>query len=779
MRTRYSLSGAILGVLLVGCISYTSAQDSRQAVVEKKASPITLRSTEAFGEDWAARADMPVFRDLDGAPLEAGLYQNKDKLRLAFRLMTTAPSGAPGVEVVLAFDPVYFFIKGSPILVDTSTGDRREVDYRFEGEKIICKSVRATDHLKYIELDVCSRKLRNRGELTIEDRLKQARTIRRIRQRTDSWSALAPDQIIAQETLRPIVCHGGYDVRGVKHAVIWANGIELTGEFELIDALHNRQHPARQPVIYRGPLQETGSHVWGGNNYVADFSDFKEEGLYFIRLRVAETKEVTDSYVFPIRKSLYLDLARKAGHWFYYQRCGMEVPGFHEACHTQDAIIKTDGTRVDVTGGWHDAGDYGKWTGGGAVSIMALATLEDEFGRELDETLGGMPRFLNEAAWEAEYLCKGYWDGRFHAGFTSDFEDVCTWLGAPEAEPPRVVLEEDMLKYKYGYSAGPGLSWTSSCLARTGRLLLAYDEELAQRCISVAEEVYELDLAVDLSKPAYEEKQNSYLWLQAGLLMSDIELHKISKDNKYKDDAKNRVENILALQDEEGWFYFDQARTSDKYAECRFHLFALYEFLKHNPASELNSRIKNTFRRWADYNMRFAHVSNFGQIGGVEEDGRLRNLFESNYRNRRVGGFAWGLATAAILLEEPRYLEMAERQIQWIAGLNPADVSMMAGVGKGPGCYHHRYSFMEGCEDGVVPGGILNGIESGNGDLVYLGDLDTKNFVIAEVPPDYPLFDTDVWGWTYSYATNEYWTRNSAWFIMGAFQVEKALRELR
>jgi len=104
---------------------------------------------------------------------------------------------------------------------------------------------------------------------------------------------------------------------------------------------------------------------------------------------------------------------------------------------------------------------------------------------------------------------------------------------------------------------------------------------------------------------------------------------------------------------------------------------------------------------------------------------------------------------------------------------------MMAGVGKGPGCYHHRYCFMEGCDDGVVPGGILNGIMSGDGDALYLGDTDTKNFVIAEVPLDYPVIDTDVSGWTYSYASNEYWARNSAWFVMGAFQVEKALRELR
>jgi len=62
--------------------------------------------------------------------------------------------------------------------------------------------------------------------------------------------------------------------------------------------------------------------------------------LYCLRLRVKETLEVADSYVFRIRKSLYLDLAKKAGRWFYYQRCGCEVPGWHGACHTEDTIIE-------------------------------------------------------------------------------------------------------------------------------------------------------------------------------------------------------------------------------------------------------------------------------------------------------------------------------------------------------------------------------------------------------------------------------------------------------
>ncbi|MCD6217363.1 glycoside hydrolase family 9 protein [bacterium] len=733
------------------------------------------RPGDILDDEWTLRDDIPVTLDIDGIEWSAALYQNNEMLRIVFYL---EDESAKPVKTTLEFDPVYFLMRGMPVVIDTFAVEKKEIDYKFINDKMIYE-VEVTNYPKILEMKATSRKLGNRGELTTEDRIKQARTLRRIRPQIDSWSKLASGQIIAQKTLKPIICHAGYDINGTKSAVIWANSKKLSGTFELLDATRNRQHPAPQPVVYTGQLKCTGFHIWGGNNYVADFSDFKTPGLYYLRLRVNETKEVVDSEVFPIKKNLYRELSKKAAGWYYYQRCGMEIPGFHKACHTQDTVIKLDGTKVDVSGGWHDAGDYGKWIGPTTISIIALANLQDELGDEFIGNRTAKPDVLDEAAWGAEYLCKGYWDGKFHAGFTADFEDVCTWLGAPEKEPPRIVTVAEMIENNYyGCSRGPGISHMGASLAKTGRLIRPYgDKELSDRCISVAKEVYELDKAVDLSKPEYEKKQNSYLWIQAGLLTSAIDLYKVTNDEKYQKDAILFAENLLALQDKDGSFFFDEARTSDKYVECRFHMLALYDFYKQNPGSSLNVKIKDAFKQWADLTMKFANLNNFGLIGGVNKDGKLVNI-KYPQGNRRIGAFAWGLATAAILCDEPKYLEAAENQIQWITGFNPTDISMMAGVGFGPGCYHHRYCFMDGCSDGIVPGGILNGITEGTGKAKYLGDTDTKNIVIAEVPVDYPIIDTDVRGWTYVYSSNEYWSRNSAWFVLATTQIEKAMRKL-
>ncbi|MCK4466239.1 MAG: glycoside hydrolase family 9 protein [Bacteroidales bacterium] len=771
--TTILMTGLFVFFIAIGANSCSPKNEGKGEPVIPTKDFLTDRMAKTpFEKEWIFREDLPVDSDLESGGIFADVFQNEKQLRIVFNMADNSVSGSKKVNCTLSFNPMYFFVMGTPVLVDPGIEKKRDIDYVFKNERLYF-NVNAEDHLQYIEFTVASRKLKNLGNLTVEDKIKQARMIRWIRQKLESWSPLASGQIIAQPTLRPIISHGGYAVDGTKKAVIWANNTNLTGEFELLDALKNRQHPDVQPVVYTGELKETGNHIWGGNNYIADFSDFTKEGLYFIRVKVNETNEVTDSYVFPVRKNLYLDLAVKASRWFNYQRCGTEVPGFHKECHTEDIIIKLDGTKVDVSGGWHDAGDYGKWIGAGTTGVMALTILHDEFGNEFGSG-SDIPEFVDEAAWEADYFCRSYWDGIFHAGFDGNFENVVDWLGPPENEPQRVVMEVEMLENKYGYTEAPGISFTGAYLAKAGSQAFPYDKKFAERSISVAKEVYEIDYNVKLE----ENRLNSFLGLQAGLLLSDVELYKITKEEKYKKDADIRVKNILRLQvdGKEGFFYPDEAKKSESREGCRFQMLALHEFYKLYPESELAEEIKITFKRWADYMMQYADVSNFGLIGGEAEDGSVRN-YVFDYSNRKIGAVAWGLATAAILLDESKYLEAAEHQIQWLVGFNAADISMMAGVGRGPGCYHHRYAFMEGCEDGVVPGGILNGIVGGKGKVLDLGDF-TKNFIVAEVPIDYPVIDTDVWGFTFAYLSNEYWTRNNSWFILGALQIERALRFL-
>ena len=66
------------------------------------------------------------------------------------------------------------------------------------------------------------------------------------------------------------------------------------------------------------------------------------------------------------------------------QRCGTDTSWWagalgHGACHTSPAKIYGSDQTIDVSGGWHDAGDYGRYmkTGAKAVSDLLFAYMYD------------------------------------------------------------------------------------------------------------------------------------------------------------------------------------------------------------------------------------------------------------------------------------------------------------------------------------------------------------------------------------------------------------------
>ncbi|MGX8679050.1 MAG: glycoside hydrolase family 9 protein [Sphaerochaetaceae bacterium] len=78
------------------------------------------------------------------------------------------------------------------------------------------------------------------------------------------------------------------------------------------------------------------------------------------------------------------------------QRCGTQLTGDfpHPACHAGRALIwGTDGYLKDCTGGWHDAGDYGRYVVPGAKAVMDLL-------------LSGRADALDEARWELDWMLK-------------------------------------------------------------------------------------------------------------------------------------------------------------------------------------------------------------------------------------------------------------------------------------------------------------------------------------------------------------------------------------
>jgi hypothetical protein len=132
------------------------------------------------------------------------------------------------------------------------------------------------------------------------------------------------------------------------------------------------------------------------------------------------------SYEFEIAPDVYAAVMRTALKTFYRQRCGTPKPARYAgrwadgaACHRADAATTAAsgqpdfGTR-DLSGGWHDAGDYNKyaWKAASDAIVSLLAAWEDDPAAfrdgdlDIPESGNGVPDILDEVRWELDFLLK-------------------------------------------------------------------------------------------------------------------------------------------------------------------------------------------------------------------------------------------------------------------------------------------------------------------------------------------------------------------------------------
>ncbi len=151
----------------------------------------------------------------------------------------------------------------------------------------------------------------------------------------------------------------------IKTSIVLSNS-SLTGEsFAVVNKKNSKK-------IFSSEIGNTEGTY--GNflfTYLIDFSPVKAAGEYYIQ--IGDKK----SYDFKIGKDIYNGLAEYLLEFFKVQRCGYTNPELHSECHIADATSLIEGKKivnrqVDVTGGWHDAGDYIKFLNTTAYSTYML-----------------------------------------------------------------------------------------------------------------------------------------------------------------------------------------------------------------------------------------------------------------------------------------------------------------------------------------------------------------------------------------------------------------------
>jgi endoglucanase len=252
-------------------------------------------------------------------------------------------------------------------------------------------------------------------------------------------------------------------------------------------------------VVYSGavvgPLHQddVSQDVW-----IADFSHVKEKGKFYL-----DVPGVGRSFDFEIGDKVYDFAFYTTMRAFYLWRCGTAVEGEHDgqrftqkACHLEDAyqdylgIEDLKGTKRDGTGGWHDAGDYGKYTVNAGVTVGSLFLAWDNFQDKLKKvsldvpnTATDYPDFLKEIKWETDWLLKmQYPDG---SGKVSHKLTRLNFSGF-------IMPDKDTEKRYFTDWSSAASADFAAMMAMAARYFKPYDAEYAQTCLEAAQKSYDL-----------------------------------------------------------------------------------------------------------------------------------------------------------------------------------------------------------------------------------------------------------------------------------------------
>lgn len=403
-----------------------------------------------------------------------------------------------------------------------------------------------------------------------------------------------------------------------------------------------------------------------------DFSDFKYPGKYKIISRPSG-----ESYEFSIGEDIYDDVYKDVILMLYKQRCGCEVSAdiagdfAHKECHLQKAKVYGDksGKEYDVSGGWHDAGDYGRYVVSGAKTIEDLFLAYEDFNQDMDdvgipESGNGVPDLLDEARYELDWMLK-----------MQDEESGGVYHKVTGLVFPEIVLPteetEDMYLAPISYAATGDFA---AVMAKASIIYKDIDKEFADKCLEKSKKAFAFLEAnpemmgfknpEEIVTGEYPDRvrDDEYLW-------AATELYLATKDDTYKKaiESKNDATYDISL----GW--------------ASIGAYALYELAKADDVDEtLKNNAKDKILTTTDELLEECKSKPFYMGLGKKYP------WGSNMTICNNGML---LLMANKLSPKDEYLEYAQRHRDYIFGVNGTAYCYVTGFGTlSPTHTHHRPS---------------------------------------------------------------------------------------
>ncbi|HEY5586172.1 MAG TPA: glycoside hydrolase family 9 protein [Ruminiclostridium sp.] len=470
--------------------------------------------------------------------------------------------------------------------------------------------------------------------------------------------------------------------------------------FEVVDVATNKV------VLTKDLSGKVSDESSGDSVSKADFSEITVAGQYFISI-----PKLGKSYIFKIGdKALYTGIADAMLKALYYKRCGIALESkyagdyTHAACHKSLAKLYEDESKeIDVSGGWHDAGDYGRYVVPAAVTaadlLLAYEFYPNSFTdtNNIPESSNKVPDILDEAKYGVEWMLKMQdkaSGGVYHKVTSRDFPDMTTM-------PDKDV--DDQLVMPISTTATADFA---AVTAMTARIFKDFDIGFSQRCLQASEQAWgwleknknfvAFKNPQDVTSGEYGDSSGSdeISWAAA-------ELFRTTGNEKYNDYfVKNFESNGFGL----GW------QNVSGFAAIAY-LFADSEKTDLNKTEEIR-------KSWLEKADMF--------VSTAENDGYLLAMHNMEYSwgsNMNVENHAMHLLIADKLNNNVKYKEVAENCTHYLLGRNTLNQSYVTGFGSKQVMQpHHRTSIGDGVIN-PVPGLMVGGPNSALDDEVAKAKL--------------------------------------------------------
>ena len=461
--------------------------------------------------------------------------------------------------------------------------------------------------------------------------------------------------------------------------------------FEIIDS-------ETRKTMYAGRLEKALSDEASGDIVsTADFSTFSREGRYYVRIGRR------NSFEFEITGRPYSEFRKAMIKAFYYNRCSSIEDSYagdyaHGSCHTKPAVrFEDEKITVDVSGGWHDSGSYGKYVTTACVALGRMLYAYKLFPGAFEEkgsipfSSCNVPDILTECRHELEWLLK------MQSRTGGVYHKVCT------LEVTDFVLPQD----------DEGKQYVFGCSHHATALFVA-----VTALASGIYEKYDKDFSDMLQSAAF----NGWIWLSnRPEYVSFVNPPEVKFATSGDMDAIN-FDDILF------WTICElySMTGEDIFREKIFELYKkvcvtgfscttaggfgalAYTLCRRKTDMEVERSIRLQYRVEADNLMALAEKSGY-ETAMSPEDYRIAS-------NITVMTNAMVLITAYILHHCQAYLDIAQEQLNYILGKNPMGISYVTGFGtnyaKNP---HHRMSAFDDIDE-AVPGMVVIGPNSKSDD---------------------------------------------------------------